>query len=208
MPRSASLQVRPPLPREKDAVAKPLLQRMVDTLTRLVQDAPLDVLQAAAAAPTGAGSAASLLARLPEASVKLAAVDPEAAAVARAAQVKRSLLESIPTYSTQEVANIFGLTPEAIRKRRLAGKLLAVPYLEDWRFPAWQFASTATSASDSLPGLDRVLAALPTRNPWISLELLVAPIERDDARNVIDLLQAGAVDEAVEIVAHYGEQGA
>jgi hypothetical protein len=207
MPHPVGLPL-PKLPREKDAVAKPLLERIVYTLTRLVHEAPLDVLQAAAAAPSGAGSAASLLAHLPEASLNLAAVDPEAAAVARASQMKRALLESVPTHSTQEVADILGLSTEAVRKRRLTGKLLAVPYAEDWRFPAWQFASAGVDARGTLPGLDRVLAALPVRNPWVGLELLIAPLDPNDSRNVVDLLKAGAVDEAVEIIAHYGEQGA
>jgi hypothetical protein len=199
---------KPPLPRDREALAKPLLQRMLDALTQLVQEAPLTVLQQASAAPTGAGSAASLLSHLPEASPMLAAVDPEAAAIARAAEVKRSLLGFIPMYSTQEVAVILGFTAEAVRKRRLAGKLLAVPYAEDWRFPVWQFASAPADARDTLRGLERVLAAMPMQNPWARLELLTAPIDRDDSKSIVDLLKAGAVDEAVEIVAHYGEQGA
>jgi hypothetical protein len=207
MPRLTALPA-PQRSRERDSVAKPLLERMLDALTQLVNEAPLDVLQQASAAATGAGSAASLLSHLPEASVRLAAVDPEAAAVARGAERKRSLLESVATYSTQEVADLLGLTSEAIRKRRLTGKLLAVLYATDWRFPSWQFARAPGDAGTTLPGLERVLAALPTQNPWVRLELLIAPLDRDDSRSIVDLLEAGAIEEAVDVVAHYGEQGA
>jgi hypothetical protein len=207
MPSLSTLPA-PHLPRERDAVAKPLLERMLEALTRLVNEAPLDVLQQASAAPTGAGSAASLLSHLPEASLRLAAVDPEAAAIARGAERKRSLLESVATYSTQEVADLLRLTSEAIRKRRLTGKLLAVPYATDWRFPSWQFASAPGDAGATLPGLERVLAALPMQNPWVRLELLIAPLDREDSRSVVDLLEAGAIAEAVDVVGHYGEQGA
>jgi hypothetical protein len=207
MPKLAILP-NPQLPRERDAVAKPLLQRMLEAMEQLVRNAPLEVLQRASAAPTGFGSAASLLSHLPEASIKLAAADPEAAAVARAAAVKRSLLESVATYSTQEAADVLGITAEAVRKRRIASKLLAVPYAEDWRFPAWQFASAESDSRSTLTGLERVLAAMPVQNPWVRLELLIAPTDREGSRSVVELLKAGAVDEAVEIVGHYGEHGA
>jgi hypothetical protein len=49
---------------------------------------------------------------------------------------------------------------------------------------------------------------MPMQNPWARLELLTAPIDRDDSKSIVDLLKAGAVDKAVEIVARYGEQGA
>jgi hypothetical protein len=190
-------------------VAAPLLARMVSALSELVAEAPMEVLQRAAEAPSGAGSAASLVAHLSVASPRLAAADPEAAAVARAAELKQSLLESVPTYSTAEVATLLGISAEAVRKRRLAGKLLAVPLASDWRFPAWQLAS-ASSASrhGTIPGLERVLAALPMQNPWARLDLLTAPLDGNGARNIVGLLETGAVDEAVGIVVAYGDHGA
>jgi hypothetical protein len=209
MPRPARPSSRAKLSRQKQAVAGPLLARIVNALSDLVAEAPIEVLQRAAEAPSGAGSAASLVAHLSLASPRLAAADPEAAAVARAAGLKQSLLESVPTYSTAEVATLLGISAEAVRKRRLADKLLAVPVASDWRFPAWQFASPSSSSRHgTIPGLERVLAALPMQNPWARLDLLTAPLGGNEARNIVGLLESGAVDEAAAIVAAYGDHGA
>lgn len=75
--------------RERAAVTEPLADRMLDALRGLLAGAPLDVLKAAAAARTGAGSLATLVSHLPEADPALANADPEAAAVARATGEKR-----------------------------------------------------------------------------------------------------------------------
>ena len=208
-PKPTLRSPRPRLTREKQAVAAPLLARMISALSELVAEAPMEVLQRAAEAPSGAGSAASLVAHLSAASPRLAAADPEAAAVARAAEFKQSLLESVPTYSTAQVATLLGISTEAVRKRRVAGKLLAVPLASDWRFPAWQFASpSSASRHGTIPGLERVLAALPIQNPWAQLDLLTARLDGYEARNIVGLLEAGAVDDAARIVAAYGDHGA
>jgi hypothetical protein len=211
MPRSHTTPIEPlpGLPRERQAVAAPLLKRMLEALKQLVSEAPLELLQQAAAAPSGVGSTATLVAHLPAASPRLAAGDPEAAAVARAAQVKQSLLESVATYSTLEVADLLGISSEAIRKRRLAGKLLALPFAGDWRFPAWQFTSPASGKGHgTLVGLEQVLAALPTKSPWVRLELLTTTLDGESSSTIVGMLQAGDVEEAIQIVASYGEHGA
>jgi hypothetical protein len=209
MPPPSSRRAALQLTREKRAVAVPLLARMVSALSELVAEAPMEVLQLAAEAPSGAGSAASLVAHLSVASPRLAAADPEAAAVARAAEFKQSILESVPTYSTAEVASLLGISTEAVRKRRLAGKLLAVPLASDWRYPAWQLASPSSSSRHgTIPGLERVLAALPMQNPWARLDLLTVPLDGNGSQSVVGLLEAGAIDEAVGIVQSYGEHGA
>ncbi len=92
----------------------------------------------------------------------MSATDPEAAAVARAAAVKRDLLESVPSYSTDEVAAILAMSAEGVRKRRASGELLAVRYGGDWCFPAWQFVDAGSGeGSPTVPGLETVRAALP-----------------------------------------------
>ncbi len=220
----------PTLPREKEAVARPLLERLLQAMTQLVTEAPLAILQQAAAAPTGAGSMATLISHLSDASPRLASADPEAAAVARAAAIKRSLLESTPTYSTDEVAELLDMSAEGVRKRRLAHKLVAVPHANDWRFPAWQFAQptskpsrqgrrapvrrstnhavSPTTPSGTVAGLERVLAALPVESAWVRLEILTTPLPEYRDQSVVDLLRAGDVETALHVVSTYGEQGA
>jgi len=201
---STTFQFAPAMSRDRIAIAEPFMRRVLETLERMVAEAPLEVLKEAAAAPTGAGAMATLVSHLPDASPALAAVDPEAAAVARAAARKRELLERIPTYTTQEVAALLSLSAEGVRKQRLADKLLAIEHQSDWRFPAFQFRG----AGEVLPGLAETLRAMPTDSPWVRLDLMTTPIDDADGQTVVDLLRAGRAAEARQIVAAYGEHGA
>ena len=191
MPHHAPRMPRAKLSPQRQAVAVPLLARIVSALSDLIAEAPMEVLQRAAEAPSGAGSAASLVAHMSIASPRLAAADPEAAAVARAVEFKQSVLESVSTYSTAEVAALLGISGEAVRKRRLAGKLLAVPVASDWRFPTWQLASSSSSSSQgTVPGLERVLAARPMQNQWAQCARLAAPLEGYGRKSIVGLLEA------------------
>lgn len=208
--RHISLEL-PALPRERAAVAAPLLRRLVRAMADLVAEAPLDVLQRASAAATGAGSAAELISNLPDASPRLAAADPEAAAIARAAVMKQEILDSTPTFSTGEVARILGLSAEGVRKRRLASRLLALPVGSDFRYPTWQFSKPADAKPGGgavLAGLEDVLAAIEVESPWVRFDLLTTPIANANGRSVLDLLRSGEKEAAIEAVASYGEHGA
>ena len=141
--------------RERAAVAGPLADRMLDALRGLLAEAPLEVLKAAAAARTGAGSLATLVSQLPEADPALAGADPEAAAVARGAAEKRRLLESVPMLGARAVAERLGITPAGVRKARAEERLLAVEFGGEQRYPAFQFGEHAVR-----PGVREVLAAL------------------------------------------------
>lgn len=192
--------------RERASVTEPLAARIQEAVARLLAGAPLDVLKAAAAAPTGAGSLATLVSHLPEADPALAAVDPEAAAVARAAGEKRRLMETIPTLTAAEAAHRLGLTQAAIRKARAEGRLLAVEFGGAYRYPAFQLDEARVR-----PGLREVLAALtevPIHNAWAQLDFLTAPDAAHDGRSVAELLRDGETDAALEVVRGYGQGGA
>lgn len=133
----------------------------------------------------------------------------EARAETRASQFKRSLVESVPMHSTAEVATLLGISGAAVRKRQITGKLLAVRPTYRWRFPAWQLVSRVSSRHKvTIPGLERVLAAFPMTNPWVQLSLLMAPLDRQEGRNIAELLGTGALDAAVDIIGSYGSHGA
>lgn len=192
--------------RERAAVTEPLAERMLDALRGLLAGAPLEVLKEAAAARTGAGSLATLVSHLPEADPALARVDPEAAAVARAAEAKRRLLESVPTLATREVADRLGITAAGVRKARVEARVLAVDFRGEQRYPLFQFAEHGVRA-----GVREVLAtfdAVPFPGDWARLDFLTAPDAAEDGRSVAALLIDGAVDEAVAVVRGYGDAGA
>lgn len=201
----------PALPRERAAIAEPLFERITRAVADILAKAPLEVLQRAAAAPTGAGSVAELISSLPGASPRLAAADPEAAAIARAAVMKQEILESTPTFSTAEVAQVLGMTAEGVRKRRLAGRILALHVGSDFRYPVWQFSEPATggsAGSGMLPGLEEILAAIPSENPWVRFDLLTTRIHGARNKTVLDLLRLGNTEAAIKAAASYGKHGA
>lgn len=193
--------------RERAAVLEPLVRRMRDALDALVANAPLDLLRDASAAQTGAGSIAVVVSRLTEANPALAGADPEAAAVARAAAMKQRLLESIPTLTTAEVAQRLHITEAAVRKARKEGRLLAVEFDGQQRYPAFQL-----SPDGIRPEMRALLAAfgeVPITSDWIRLDFLTAPnAAEDDGRSIAELLRDGEVDEAVAAIRRYAETGA
>lgn len=81
--------------------------------------------------------------------------DPLAPARIRGLRARERLLAAEGgTCSVQEVADLLGLTRQAVDKRRKAGKLLAVTMGKQWHvFPAWQFVPSGV-----LPGVEDVLA--------------------------------------------------
>ncbi len=203
----ALLHDMPGLTREREAVTEPLAERMLDAMRSLLATAPLDVLKAAAAAQTGAGSLATLVSHLAEASPALAAADPEAAAIARAAGEKGQLLESVPTISAAVAAQLLGMTTEGVRKKRLRHQLLAVEYGGEWRFPAFQFDPDG-HVRDGVREVLAVVARIPITGLWAQLDFLVARDAVDDGSSVSGLIVAGRVSEALTVVANYGEGGA
>ena len=200
----------PPVPartRERAAVVDPLRARMYAAVDAMTDRAPLSVLQKASAAQTGAGSLAVLVGELPEADPVLATADPEAAAVARMAEVKRRLMADVPTWTAAEVAAHLRVTQAAVRKARHQGRVLAVDYAGQARYPAFQF-----TADGIRPEMRSVLAAfdaVPIRSDWVRLDFLTAPDAAEEGgRSAAELLRDGDVGQVLDVISGYGEQGA
>ena len=204
-PHTAPVQsALPAQTRERAAVLEPLRERMYAAIDALTAQAPLELLRRAVAAQTGAGSIATMLSELPEANPALAGADPLAPAVARMAEVKRRLLETVPLLTTAEVARRLRITEAGVRKARADGRLLAVDY-DGQRYPAFQL-----SADGILPGIREVLAALdevPMTSDWGRLAFFTAPDAHHDGRSIVELVRDGEVAAAVDVARHYGEMG-
>lgn len=204
---TALLHDIPGLTREREAVTEPLAERMLDAMRSLLASAPLEVLKAAAAAQTGAGSLATLVSHLAEANPTLAAADPDAAAIARAAGEKGKLLESVPTISAAMAAQLLGMTTEGVRKKRVRHQLLAFEHGGEWRFPTFQF-EPAGSVRRGVREVLTALAEIPIVGVWAQLDFLMARDAADDGSSVSGLIATGRVDEALAVVHGYGEGGA
>jgi hypothetical protein len=75
-----------------------------------------------------------------------------------AARSRRQALQAAlaDALTRAEVAELLGISPQAVSKRHATGGLVALPRGREWRFPAWQFQDGGT-----LAGLGDVIAAYP-----------------------------------------------
>lgn len=131
--------------------------------------------------------------------------DPLDAARARGANMHRSLLDAQgPTLSAEEVGERLGISRQAVDKRRLHHRLLAVELgARGYRYPAWQFHD-----GDVLPGLVEALDALGPRDPWSALLFLSIPNESCGGEAPRSLLERGRAEPVVRAARAWMEHGA
>jgi len=141
----------------------------------------------------------------PEVLSQLAPQDPLAAARLKGAMVKQQLLYADgPPLSSAEVAQVLGISRQAVDQRRLKGKLLAVSLgRRGYRYPHGQF-----QGGQILPALERVLAVLQDADAWTQLMFLLTGDLRLGGQAPLECLQRGDVEAVVEAAASYGNQGA
>lgn len=115
---------------------------------------------------------------------------------------KRMLEEAGGAWTLQDVANYLGLTEGAVRKRINEGTLIGIKGSRGYLIPACQFVD-----GREIPGLSKVLRAIPTANPWTKLNWLLSRDSRLDGERPIDLLMQGrrnAVEGAAALVGEHG----
>lgn len=127
------------------------------------------MLLAALAAPSDLGTLARALgdSRLVDTAMQ---IDPLAPAFARSLENRKILLELAgPMMSSTQVANLLGLSRQAVDKRRTASRLLALRIGSDWQYPAFQFEEGVV-----LPDLERVIISQNGADAWVILDILLA----------------------------------
>lgn len=195
-------QIDPPLQTSRDL----LKDKAIAAIVRLVEAASESTSLEALSAPDEVSTLINFLAS-PEIAGILASEtrDPLAAATARGVAQRKALLEAEGgTASGQELAEILGISRQAVDKRRRSGTLLAVPNgSNDWRYPRWQILG-----NQALPGFEQVMKAFGSRGAWTRLHFLLSPNERFDDERPIDLLRRGDVNGVIEAVIALGEEGA
>jgi hypothetical protein len=189
----------------RQALAQAFLKRSVKMLERVSSSASSEALQSALSSPTDVGGVASLLSDLAPLDVDLSVVDPFMAAMARGAAIKRELLTSGGGgLTSSQVAGALGITRQAVDKRRTRHALLAVPNGSgEYVYPACQFTPDGV-----IPGLEEVLRAFQIKNPWTQLSVLLASAPSLRGKTILEVLKAGEIERAVDIVVSFGEQAA
>lgn len=93
-----------------------------------------------------------------------------------------------------DVGRLLGISPQEVDQRRAAWKLLAVSAGGDWRYPIFQFAGAGV-----LPGFEEVLAGHVGRDPWATLDSILAKDPSLGDRSLLDALKEGDT-ETVDLV--------
>lgn len=103
------------------------------------------------------------------------------------------------------VAQLLGVSREAVNKRRISGKLIALSTSKrGYLYPGWQFIDR-----DILPGLSGVLAVLDEEDPWMQASFMLSPNTwLEGEASPLDLLRQRRLEEVMTAARAYGEQGA
>ena len=114
----------------------------------------------------------------PDVMALLSEADPLAGARVRGARMKRDLLAcGSGTLGVGRVAEMLGVSRQAVDKRRQSRALLAVRAGERYVYPVWQF-----EGGQALSGLKQVLRAFTIDDPWMRLGFFLSEDARLDGR--------------------------
>jgi hypothetical protein len=181
-----------------------LVSRLLRVVTNLEKELPRERITEAVAAPTdylvflNAVSASSLAS-------ESAADDPLAAAKFRGLERKRQLVEAAGgALTAQSVAELLGITRQAVDKRRTQNQLIALTQgKRGYIYPSFQFEDGKT-----LGGLEEVLQELRSFDPWMQLAFFVNSNDRLSGKTPATALRAGNHSEVSRAARSYGEHGA
>lgn len=130
---------------------------------------------------------------------------PEARARLRGLEIiEEDLRKGKGAYNLEQAClALNGISRQAFHEKIEKDQILTIPGSGNQRcYPAFQFVD-----GDVLPGLDRVLSAVPSQDPWFRLHWLVNPDSRLGGYSPTDLLIAGKVDLVEAAARRIGEMG-
>jgi hypothetical protein len=207
--RSAKLVAKAILSRQlglQSAVRSAFVERSAAAIARIASQADERKLQQALSASTDVGTLAAVLSDAEALGEGVRELDPMASLIARAVKHKAELIARAGGVLTvQQVAQLLGITRQAVDKRRRERKLLAIPRGGDFRYPAAQF-----SDGEVVAGLRDVLAAVGLQGPWGTLAFLVAPDDELEGESPLDWLKhhPGQLAPVLRLARAQGEHGA
>jgi biotin operon repressor len=136
---------------------------------------------------------------------QLAAEDPLVAARLRGVKRQQSLVEeSGRVLRAQQVAEILGISRQAVDKRRRQSQLIGLTQgRRGYAYPAWQFENGRTIAD-----LELVLARLRDHDPWMKLTFFINPNDRLNGASPLQTLRSGKTESVLQAAESYGVQGA
>lgn len=185
-----------------DALRSVVLARSLNALAEaMARDAR--GLEDVASAPSDLAVLLRMLER-PEVLEALLAEDPLAAARLRGIEARSTLLEQEGgTVPAGELGLMLGgITPQAVNKRRKAGRLLALPVGESrYHYPVWQ-----VEGGQVLPGFEEVLDVFGVEDPWMRAAFFLGGNARLGGERPLDELRRGNIEAVKRAASAHGEQ--
>jgi hypothetical protein len=187
-----------------DSARAIFLERAFDAVIDITQAVPLASLQQTAAANNNMLVLLKAL-QSPELLPELERYEPLASPYLKGIQAQQDLLrEAGGLMSSLQVANLLRLSRQAVDKRRLANKLIAIPQGQHaFRYPACQFDDKGP-----LPGLEEVLSKLDTADAWMPLIFLLSPNATLGDQSPLQLLRLGETAQVLNAASSFGNHGA
>jgi hypothetical protein len=187
-----------------DGVRKIFLNRLVDAVVEMTEILPPKAIEKAAAEGSNLQVLLTAL-RSPEMLPDLERHEPLASPYLRGLQAQQDLIKQAGgLISADDVAGILRLSRQAIDKRRIVGRLIAIPQGQrGFGYPACQF-----TARGLLPGLERLLLALNRSDAWMQLTFLLSPNLDLNNRSPLELLSDGRIDSVTKAASMFGDHGA
>ncbi|MCU0286124.1 MAG: helix-turn-helix domain-containing protein [Acidobacteria bacterium] len=120
-------------------------------------------------------------------------------------QAKSALLKKEGgVITSQQVAELLGISRQAIDKRRRQGNLLAVSLgRRSYFYPVWQFSEDGV-----LPGFETVLGILKDYDPWMKMIFMLNANHSLKDRSPLEKLREGDLDNVFKAAQSAVEQGA
>jgi len=177
--------------------------RVLRAFRRLENDLPSTLIDDATAAPSDYLVAVEALTSASE-TTQLIVEDPFIAAKLRGLKRKQQMLETAGGALTSErVAEVLGISRQAVDKRRTSNQLLALTQgRRGYSYPGFQFEDGKT-----ITGLEEVLAQLKELDPWMQMVFFTSPNERLSDKTPLEGLKKGRVSEVKAVATEFGEQG-
>ena len=178
--------------------------RVLRAFRRLENDLPSTLIDDATAAPSDYLVAVEALTSASE-TTQLIVEDPFIAAKFRGLKRKQQMLETAGgTLTSEQAAEVLGISRQAVDKRRAAIQLLALTQgRRGYSYPSFQFED-----GKPITGLEEVLAELKELDPWMQMVFFTSPNERMGDKTPLERLKKGLVSEVRAAATGFGEQGA
>ncbi len=129
---------------------------------------------------------------------------PELRVRLRGATARRELLEQDGgVLNPSTVAEILGISRQAVGQRRIANKLLGVEASRGYVYPAWQF-----EGENLVAGFTQILDLLSDDDPWTQFIFFLSENDAINGKRPVDVLRGGDIELVRRAARMHGEHGA